>query len=131
VRKRLPRATDFARLYEHFDDHVARAPELWPCSTLRDDQVLFSIAVTIARQFRAGFEPLTCMLYEVGDTGFWHGAVMGTNALVCLFYDERVGLGLAALSNPFDGTHRTDFVRFTKVRLGGPSTASISVRLVC
>jgi hypothetical protein len=134
VRARLPTATDFAELYERFDDHIARAPELWESSHLREDDVLFSIAVTVAARIRPGFQALMCSLYEVGDTGFWHGAVTGTNALACLFYDERAGIGLVALSNPFDGTGRTDFVRLTRVMLAPPSSGSAgstSVRLLC
>lgn len=132
VRKRLPKATDFAKLYERFDDHIARAPELWESSHLREDDVLFSIAVTIAAKLRPGFQPLMCSLYEVGDTGFWHGAVTGTHALACLFYDEHMGIGLVAVSNPFDGTGRTDLVRFTKVMPAPASAAgSTSGRLLC
>jgi hypothetical protein len=132
VRAHLPKATDFAELYERFDDRVARAPELWDNSQPREHQVLFSIAVAISRQIRPGFEPKTCMLYEVGDTGFWHGAVLGSNALACLFYDQRGGLGLVALSNPIAGAGPTDFVRFAHGTLVPPSAAGSSLgRLLC
>jgi hypothetical protein len=132
LRKLLPRATDFAELYEHFDDHLVRTPELWASSEPREDDFLFALAVAIATRFRPGFQPLSWSLYEVGDTGFWHGAVKGTNAMACLFYDERAGLGLVVLNNPFDGTCETHFVRFTRVmpaRAGAAEQAS--ERLMC
>jgi hypothetical protein len=132
VRQRLPTAKDFATLYELFDDRIAMAPGLWDCSRLRDNELLLSVAVTVAERLRPGFEPKTCRLYEIGDTGFWHGAVIGNRALACLFYDERMGLGLIALSNPFDGTHRTDFVRFTHGMLGHSSPeGDASARMAC
>lgn len=123
VRRRLPKAKDFAELYECFDERVAQVPELWASSQLRDDPSLYSIVVAVATTCRPGFEPKGCRLYTVGDTGFWHGAIIGSNALACLFYDEPVGLGLAAVSNPFDGTGYTHFVRFTRVPVGSPSEA--------
>lgn len=121
VRLRLPTAKDFGRLYECFDDRIARVPELWESSRIVEQPLLRSIAVGVGRRYRPGFEPKACRIFEIGDTGFLHGAVIGTTGLACLFYDEQVGMGLVALSNPFDGTNRTDFVRFGQVLLGSPS----------
>jgi hypothetical protein len=123
VRHRLPRDRDLATLFELFDERIARVPELWESSNLREHPVLGSIAVIIARQVRPSFEPKACRLYEVGDTGFWHGALVSSDTLACLFYDELMGLGLVALSNPLEGTP-TEFIRFTRVTLGPPDAAA-------
>jgi hypothetical protein len=123
VRKRLPHATDFGELFECFDDRIARAPELWEHSHLREHEPLVAIAVAVARRYRPGFEPLRHRVFELGHTGFWHGAVAGNNALACLFFDEHVALGLVTVSNAFDGSSRTDFVRFGQVGLDCPSAA--------
>lgn len=120
VRQHLRTATDFGELFERFDDHIARAPSLREHSHRREEQHLFSIAVTLAARYRPGFQPFSCRLYEIGDTGFLHGAVMGNNAMACLFYDERVGVGLVAVSNAFDGSNRTELFRFGPPRLGPP-----------
>jgi hypothetical protein len=131
VRQRLPTARDFATLFELFDERVARVPELWASSNLREHPMLGSTAVIIARQLRPSFEPRACRLYEVGDTGFWHGALVSSDTLACLFYDELMGLGLMALSNPFDGTP-TAFIRFTRVTLGPPDGAGdATLRMPC
>jgi hypothetical protein len=115
VRARLRDASDFAELFQCFDERIARSPELWSSSRVRHDDLLVAIVASIAARLRPGFQLVRCSLYEVGDTGFWHGALMGTNAMACLFYDEQVGIGLVTLSNPFDGSGQTDFVRLTKV----------------
>jgi len=131
VRQRLPTARDFATLFELFDERVAKVPELWESSNLRDHSVLSEIAVIIARQLQPSFEPGACRLYEVGDTGFWHGALVSSDTLACLFYDELMGLGLMALSHPFDGSP-TAFIRFTRVPLGDPSApAEAPWRMPC
>lgn len=120
VRQFLPKAKEFSELYEMFDDRVVRVPGFWDHSHHRDNELLRSIAVTVSTKLRPGFEERACRIYEVGTTGFWHGAVIGTNALACIFFDERMNLGLVTLSNPFDGTHRTELVRFKPVTRGHP-----------
>lgn len=122
MRMRLPTARDFGKLYECFDDRVARAPELWESSHLVEHPLSYSVAVAVGQRYRPGFQPKSCRILEVGDTGFLHGAVIGTTGLACLFYDERLGMGLVALCNPFDGSNRTDFVRFGPKMIGPPST---------
>jgi hypothetical protein len=117
VRKRLPQASPFPQLYALFQDRVGGAPGLWEHSHRREHQLLFSIAVHLARQLRPDFEPRTSMLFEVGDTGFSHGVVMGGETLVCLFYDERTRMGLAAISRPFEGGSAR-FVRFSPKMFG-------------
>lgn len=117
VRKRLPQASQFPQLYGLFQERVGGAPGLWEHSHRREHQLLFSIAVHLGRQLRPGFEPRTSMLFEVGGTGFSHGAVMGDETLVCLFYDERTSTGLAAISRPFEGGS-TRFVRFRPTMFG-------------
>ena len=131
VRQRLSTARDFATLFELFDERVARVPELWQSSNLREHPLLGSIAVIIARQVRPSFEPKACRLYEVGDTGFWDGALVSGDTMACLFYDELMGLGLMALGNPFDGSP-TAFIRFTRVPLGPPDAPDdASLRMPC
>jgi hypothetical protein len=132
VRQYLPKATEFSTLFEMFDDRVVRAPGFWDHSHLRDNELLRSIAVNLATRLRPGFEAKACRIYEVGDLGFWHGAVIGTNALACIFYDERMNLGLVTLSNPFDGTNRTELVRFKPVTRDHPSeSGDASQRMAC
>lgn len=132
VRLRLPTAKDFGKLYECFDDRVARVPELWESSQIIEQPLLGSIAVGVGQRYRPGFEPKASRIFEIGDTGFLHGAVIGTTGLACLFYDEHLGMGLVALSNPFDGTNRTDFVRFGPMMLGSPSgVESATTRMPC
>lgn len=132
VRLRLPTAKDFGKLYACFDDRVARVPELWDSSRVVEHPLLCSIAVGVGRRYRPGFEPKACRIFEVGGTGFLHGAVIGTTGLAGLFYDEHVGMGLVALNNPFDGTNRIDFVRFGQVVLGSPSVAEgAATRMPC
>jgi len=132
VRLRLPTARDFGKLYECFDDRVARAPELWGSSRVVEYPLLRSIAVRVGQRYRPGFEPKACKIFEIGRTGFLHGAVIGTTGLACLFYDEQVGMGLVALSNPFDRTNRTDFVRFGPLVLGSPSVVDdAATRMPC
>lgn len=131
VRKRLPRATDFGELFDCFDDRIASAPELWEHSHMREHELLLAIAVAVGREHRPGFEPRAGRLFEIGDTGFWHGCIMGSNALACIFYDEGVELGLVAVSNAFDGSNRTDFVRFGRVVIGRPTVTVSPGRTPC
>lgn len=131
MRRRLPRATDFGALFECFDDRIASSPDLWEHSHLREHELLYAIAVAASREYRPGFEPRASRVYEIGDTGFWHGAVVGSNALACIFYDEGVGLGLITVSNAFDGSNRTDFVRFGRVVLGRPTVPISLGRMPC
>lgn len=119
VRKQLPAATDFARLYELFEDRVGRAPELWEHSHEREHELLLSISVHLARQLQPRHEPRKCVLFEVGDTGFWHGLVLGDDTLAVVFYDDRTRMGLEVVRNAFGSGH-TAFVRFRPTTLGDP-----------
>lgn len=132
MRQFLPRAKEFTELFELFDDRVVRAPGFWDHSHLRDNALLRSIAVHVSTKLRPGFEAKACRIYEVADLGFWHGAVIGTNALACIFYDATINLGLVTLSNPFDGTNRTELVRFKPVPRDHPSEpGDASQRMAC
>lgn len=121
VRLRLPTARDFGTLYECFDDRVVRVPGLWESSRVVEHPLSSSIAIAVGQRYRPGFEVKAGRILEVGDTGFLHGAIFGTTGLAVVFYDEHVTMGLVALTNPFDGSNRTDFVRFGPAVLGPPS----------
>lgn len=126
VRARLPVARDFAELYACFDDNVVRVPDLWESSERRHHTSLAAMVATIAAQLRPGFAALLCSTCEVRGTGFWHGMARGSDAIACFFYDEPACMGLLTLANPLDGSHRTHFVRLTRVMLGhaGPPGAA-------
>lgn len=118
MRRQLPGATDFEQLYELFDERVGRAPGLWEHSHRREHQLLFSMAVNIAQQVRPGFEPQSSMLFDVADTGFSHGVVVGTTAMACLFYDEHAGVGLVTICEPSPWGRVLELVRFRPVMFG-------------
>jgi hypothetical protein len=117
IRKRLPEASDFGQLYELFHERIGGAPCLWEHSRRREHQLLFSMVVHISRQLRPGYEPHTSMLFDIGDTGFSHGVVMGNDALASVFHDEHVGMGLVAVCNPFD-RGGLEYVRCKPVMFG-------------
>lgn len=118
VRARLPKERDFEVLYEHYHQQLVRVPELFANSEPRRHEALTSIVTSIAMRLQPGFSVRLSSMYELGDTGFWHGSVMGTRGIACSFYDELVGVGLVALCNPFDGTGRTYLLRLTREVLG-------------
>lgn len=115
VREQLPTATDFDELFALFDDRVVRSPGLWSSSRRVGHDLLYGIIMSIAPRLRPGFHPVRSSFLEVRGTGFWHGAVYGSNAMACVFYCERSRMGLMALCNPFDSTGMTHYVRITRV----------------
>lgn len=124
IRSRLPVATDFAKLYELFDELVAAGRDLWSSSEDGRNHDLLTVARAVAVQARPRFAPLTSACFEVQGTGFWHGMVGGVDGIACFFYDERAGLGLMAVTNPFDGSSETCFIRFTRVELPASSRST-------
>lgn len=118
LRERLPVETELSELYELFDDRMVRTPALWSSSEPGHHDLLYGIVTTLAPRLRPGWLPMHDSFYEVRGTGFWHGAVYGTNAMACVFYDEGMSMGLIALCNPFDGSGQTHLVRITQVKRG-------------
>lgn len=120
VRARLPLATDFAQLYEYIDEQIASRSDLWPSSKDGGNDRLVTLVASIAAGLRSDFMPQMSAHFEIRDTEFWHGMITGESGLVCFFYDGRVGAGLMSMTNPFDGTGLTHFVRITRVMLEHP-----------
>ncbi|MEX1368300.1 MAG: hypothetical protein AB1Z98_34535 [Nannocystaceae bacterium] len=120
VRARLLHATDFAELYDYIDEQVASRPDLWPSSKDGGNDRLVTLVAAVAAELRSDFVPQMCAHFEIRNTGFWHGMMTGDSALVCFFYDARVGTGVMSMTNPFDGRGLTHFVRITRVMLEHP-----------
>ncbi|MCX4246320.1 hypothetical protein [Paraliomyxa miuraensis] len=124
LRARLHGTQELADLYDYYDEHVAREPELFDCSETREHDGLLSVATRLSARLHSGFEPTNHALFEVHGAGFWHGVISGKltdgagnrkSGLACFFYDERTGKGLVAVCAPLDPGGEIELSRFSYV----------------
>ncbi len=114
-------ADEFAIPFEYFDTHVACSPALFDFSDPKANKRLLSTLEACAVRAIPRFELRQHMMFEVADTGFWHGMGLGRREQLFFYYFEDVRMGLIGLSDPFDQRGVMHYLRFSAVDAKGPS----------
>lgn len=117
-------ADEFSVPFEYFDTHVACSPALFDFSDPKTNTRLLSTIEACAVRAIPRFELRHRMMFEVADTGFWHGMGLGRREQLFFYYFDCVRMGLIGMSDPFDRRGVMHYLRFSTFEAEGPSMPS-------
>jgi len=121
LKEHLLEADEFSVPFEYFDTHVACSPALFDFSDPKTNAHLLATIETCAQRAIPRFQLRQRMMFEVADTGFWHGMGLGRREQLFFYYFDCVRMGLIGLSDPFDPRGVMHYLRFSAFKAEAPA----------